>query len=641
MDAVNSLPDVDKNLQNNRENAMLEKFWQNELTIARKLRDSRELAWRASRRAFAAKQNRLYKSRYDSVDTASVDGILDPSKQPFRVSNAIHYSNTEIMASNIVAEQPVINVGGTTDDTNLMAVLEKLIQVKMNALVKKLKMPKTLRSFIYDCLLFNIGIIKTGFSLTGTHRASAPKNSPFAIRISPFNYLVDAEAADDDSARWQGEEYFIDKAEFYASDFINKERVKDMFKEYLMNPEGRQDITLQTELSEGTATGVEDSELGTIGEGDVSITQRIRCVDVYDKTARKILTFAFDDETSSVILIRKADFPSYVKDSPFTTCIFNITPDNYYGFSDYEVIESKLKEIDKIEQRLLEFTKAMIPKYLFDKSAVNPAEMESFIHAEMLKVIGVNGASTPISQMLFPIMNAQLPKENFQLLVDLRQQINADLGITEYMKGQSQGKTATEAAIIDSASKTRSSKRQNIFDEALTEVLQKIYDALEAKQFDKLWVDEPGKYPLIGRDPNTGKLTFEVDPVTKQVVFEHQRGFFLTKDMLKPFNVSVEKGSTSANKSLMDKQVAMNLYQSTKGDPNINQIEVLKFMLGAFKLDSDRFINKQQQAPQLPAPQAGLPPNGAPPASVPGTEGQLDADMLNALTQQINPQNKQ
>ena len=636
MDAVTNIPDVDKNLQINRENARLEQFWQNELMNARKLRDSRELAWRASRRAFAAKQNRLYKSRYDAVDTASVDGVLDPSKQPFRVSNAIHYSNTEIMASNIVAEQPVINVGGNSDDTNLMAALEKLIQVKMNSLVKKLRLSKSLRSFIYDALIFNIAIMKTGFNLQGTHRSSAPANSPFAVRISPFNFLVDAESADDDTARWQAEEYYIDQVEFMQSDFINKDRVKDMFKEYLTNPEGRQDIVLQTELADGASTGTEDSELSTLNEGDVSITKRIRCVDVYDKTARTILTFAFDNETSSVILIRKAVFPDYIKDSPFTTCIFNLTPDNYYGFSDYEVIESKLKEIDKIEQRLVEYTRALLPKYLFDKSAIKPDEIEQFIQAEMLKVIGVNGSTTPISQMLFPIMNAQLPKENFQILVDLRSQINADLGITEYMKGQSQGKTATEAAIIDSASKTRSSKRQNIFDEALSDILQKIYDAMSAKEFDKLWVAEPGKYPLIGRDPNTGKLTFEVDPATGQVVFKQQRGFFLTKDMLKPFAISVEKGSTSANKSMMDKQVAMNLYQSTKGDQNINAIEVLKFMLGAFKLDADRFINKQQSMPQqIP----GMPNGGTPPA-LPGTEGQLNADMLNSLAQQINPQNK-
>ena len=646
MDAVAQV-DSNTDIQNNKRNALLEEFWSTELYNSKKLRDSRELAWRASRRAYAVKQNRLYKAN-QSYDTAPVnDTYIDPSKQPFRVSNAIHYSNVEIMASNIFADSPVIQVGGSTDETSLMAALEQMIQAKMRNLTKKLKLNRMLRSIIYDALLYNIAIVKTGYNLIGTFRSSAPANSPFAIRICPFDYLVDAEAYDDDSARWQGEEYFIDQKEFMQSDnFFNKDRVKDMFRSCLLNPEGRQDVQLQTELAEGISTEVNDATMGTISEADVSMTKRLKVVDVYDKTSRTILTFAYDADSAEgkdVILLALNKFPDYIKTSPFTTCIFNIPSDSYYGFNDYEVIEPKLKEIDKIEQRLLDFTKSLIPKYLFSKTGMKPDEVESLTQAEMLKCIGVDTTSVPLSQMIQPIINAVLPKENFQILMDLRQQINTDLGITEYMKGQTSGKTATEAAIIDSASKTRSSKRQAIFDDFLTDVLQKIYDAMSAMQFDTLWVDEPGKYPIVGRDAN-GKLTFEVDPETNEVVFKQQKGFKLTKDMLKPFDITVEKGSTSANKSMMQQQLAMNLYQATAGNPQVNQIEVLKFLFTAFNLPVDRFVLKQQAAPQG-APNgnplaalmgAGTQNAGAVPPE--GTEGAMTADMLSGLANQMNPQ---
>jgi hypothetical protein len=360
-------------------------------------------------------------------------------------------------------------------------------------------------------------------------------------------------------------------------------------------------------------------------------------MDIYDKINRKIITAVLQNY-EVVVIIKVADIPKYIKSTPYKTCTWNIIPDSFYGITDFEVIESKLREIDKIEQRLLDYSKTMIPKYLFDKMGVSKDEIEDFIRAEMLSCIGIKCETVPLDKVIRPIMEATLPRENFMILSDLRQQINADLGITDFMRGKSESDTATEASIIDAASKTRSQKRQNLFDDMLDDVVKGIFSAMREMQFETLWVNEAGKYPVVGRDEN-GKMTFQVDEVTEAVIYKYQPGFKITKDMLLPFNITVERGSTSAKKSAIEKTTAMELYKITKGDQFLNGHAMLRRLFLTFGYNPDELtVSPQEVAGQMgAAPGEAVPPTGPEGGPIPGNEADLAASILGGAANQALP----
>ena len=598
----------------------LRNFWRAEILRAQKVRKARETAWRASRRAYCVKHNRVYKTNItDGKDTA--EGYTDPTKAPHRVSNAIHYSNVEIIVSNIMAAEPVVKVTDNLDPTSVSLAIQRLVQGKLSYFLKHIRLSNTLMSIIYDLELYNICVTKVGYSLKGTHMLAAPANSPFAVRLSPFQYLVDAEAANQDNARWEAEEFFIDEREVETGEYINVEEARKYLTKYVINPEGNREDEQRTSPSEAKLDEPNSSiDITPGGKIEPAEIKRLHLVDIYDKINRKIITGVLSSN-ELVCVVKIADIPSYIRSTPYKVCVWNIVPDNFYGVCDYEIAEPKLREIDKIEQRILDYTKAMIPKYAFDKSGVSKDEIEDFVKSEMLACVGIKGDSVPIDKAIIPIIQAMIPRENFQALADLRGQINADLGITDFMRGKSDdSSTATEAAIIDSASKTRGAKRQNQFDAMLDEVVKGIYRAMREMQFESLWINEPGKYPVVAE--NNGKMGLKVDAITGHVVYEFQPGFKLTKAMLKPYNIEVEPGSTSAKKSTLDRMAATELYSVTKGDTALNPHTMLKHLLLAFGKNPDDFLLTPEQM--------------QPPAQEGAQGGGIPADMASLLGGQAN-----
>lgn len=617
--------------------AALRTFWREEILRALKVRKQREKAWRASRRAYSVKQNRIYKSSInDGKDTA--EEFTDPVKVPFRVSNAIHYSNVEIITSNIMANEPVIKVDDDLDPTSIALALQRLIQSKMSYFLKHIKISRTLMKEIYDLANFNITICKAGYSYGGTHMESAPANSAFAVRIDPFQFLVDAEAADKDSARWEAEEYYIDERELDKGDYMRVEDAKRYLNKYLINPEGNNEEEKRIGPTEAKAGNTESEiNLSLDGKVEPASIRRLHVVDIYDKINRKIITAVLQNY-EVVVIIKVADIPKYIKSTPYKVCVWNIVPGNFYGITDFEVIESKLREIDKIEQRILDYTKTMIPKYLFDKMGISKDELEDLIRGEMLACVGVKVNAVPLDKVIRPLIEAVIPRENFMALSDLRQQINADLGITDFMRGKSDSDTATEASIIDAASKTRSQKRQNLFDDFLDDVIKGVFAAMREMQFKTLWINEAGKYPVVSRNAE-GKLGFEVDEVTGAVIYKYQPGFQLTKDMLLPFNITVERGSTSAKKGAIEKTTAVELYKVTKGDQFLNGHAMLRRLFLVFGWNPDELtVSPQEVAGQMGAAAGGmLPPPGPEGGPIPGSEAEIAAGILGGAANQAMP----
>lgn len=609
--------DSEKTAEENEE-AMdfLEKFWLNELTRATKVRNQKAQTWRASRRAYMNKHNRIYRVSPNSSATIAVDGdeFYDPTGNPIRVSNPIWYSTVQIVVSNIMATIPVLRFTSLGDWTDFGKWLERLYQARVKQLITDTNMEETLRSWVYDAAIFGLGIAKSGYSFEGTFMRTVQPDSAYAVRISPFLYLNDPECTHQDNARWEAEERFLTTSELKdkKNNYFNVEKALELASKYVVNTEiNKDDSTATPEGRIEAALDNQDANITTDASGRVTPADinRVKIFEVWDKVNKEILFFASNG--SKLVLIFKEAFPKCVKYSPYTILYLNYVPDFFYPFSDYEIIEPKLREIDKIEQRILEYTRCMIPKGLVDKSAIESGDVENLVRAEMAKVIGVNGKSTPLSQIYFPLPMAALPVENFNMLQTLKREIDESLGITEYQRGNQQADrtTATEASIIDSASKTRSSLRQGLLDSALSILFQKIYDAMLECQRPETWVDVPGRYPVLGIDAE-GDLTMLKDS-NGNIVLEEQPGFKFSKELLRPFKITVEKGSTSASRSVQEQQLSMNLYATTGNDPMANHGELLKNVYDSFNLDPEKMMISQ---PQVQMPPTSVP--GGPPSTV-------------------------
>ena len=304
---------------------------------------------------------------------------------------------------------------------------------------------------------------------------------------------------------------------------------------------------------------------------------------------------------------------------------FNSTPDFFHGRPDFQIHESQYTEMNRLENRMVEFTRCAIPKFLAAKSAFpkGSKDIEKIERGEMCSIIPVD-AALPIDQIFKQISTGSLAPENAQLIALVKNETDQDTGIADFMRGANPGKgTATQASMAAAGAGSRASARIQLIDEAVEDVAKKIFYVRKATAQLKEWIAMEADYPMI-------------NPMTEQIYKQRMYGFYLTPDTLQAdFIISIEAGSMAANSFFQKQQAKLNRYALLKDNPLINLDALTRDVLRFDGEDPDKYMKPENPLAAVPA----VNPMGVPgvnqaavnPAALPGlnqTEGDVSKGLL-------------
>jgi len=590
--------------QNPEDVQKLESFWREEIKRAEELRLKLEPRWRAARKSY---RNRWYPN-------------AEPGKE--NVSNPTFYSDVEVAVSNIAANPPRLII---KPKRKAFAAQANMVKAALEFESERLDLFETIRTFVMDAFLYNHGVVKIGYNVQGTFEHKA--DSAFIGRLSSFNYLIDPEANSQKSARYEGEIRFIDENDFKDGDYLNKDRAIKEMAHYVINTE-------MDSNKQGSDDRVQSAKTDSVNPSDTrydyntvqpSKIKRLKVYEIYDKVGQQFLMF-----TISGTLIYRASFSDipYLDNSPYVTLRLNIIGDYYYMDSDHDIHESKLYAIDAITNRILEFSKRMLPKLMVRKGAVNRTEINKMLRGVMAGAFEVEApANVAMSDVASWLPSDGLRPENFQALNILSESHAKDSGIYDYMKGEGSAKTATEAQLIASTASGRAARRMNLLDDAVEQIYTKLFFVLKHTLKDKMWVDIAGEYAMTKVNPD-GSTMMLTDNNTGEPIKNKQDGFWLTPDILQSeCQIKIDAGSMAFNENMQRQAMTLNMFKSLANHPMIDQQWLISKVVESYGEDPDDAMipvagmpgvnpmpqgmpNQTPVSPQMAGPQASSIMNG-------------------------------
>lgn len=589
-----------------------EKFWITEINRADEFRrKNREPRWRRARKEY---QNLWF---YDQHGKRESNFVKNPS----------FYSHVSTLVANITSQLPNIIASASSSDFDVDSYF---IQAAIKNEMRRLEFHKIDRQIVLDSALYNIGIVKTGYNFEENWMLDA--NAAFISRISPFNYLLDVEADSQRRARWEGDRFFMTLEEFKAwhqnlmtttgQGLLNYERAVKAASKRVVNSEMDKDIPRHYDYTmEAADTNARNKATALMYDYNVNPAEidRVEIYHIWDKVARKEFYLV-----NKEILVLERPMPSYILDkrnkSPYSLMQFNKTSDYFYGESDHSIFESKFYEIDEITNRLLEFTKRMIPKVLIRKGAFTKTDVEKLCNGRMLQVLEVmDNFQGELRKAMDFIEPAQISQENQMMLDYIIKSLGRDSGIDSFAQGAvtpTGRKTATEIQAVQQGAGVRAKMRINEHDDFLDDTAHSLYLVMREMYDGDKWISEAGYYPVVEIDPLTGQKRVMTGP-DGEIVKQHLAGFKLAASQLKGgfYNIKVEAGSTSEYNNYVKQQSLLNTVQLIAGIPMLAQLQnwqaINRKIARSIDIEPNEFSAPQQQM-QAPVP-------GAPPAQAPMT----------------------
>lgn len=571
--------------------SQLKKFWNNEFERCEELMDERRNVWRKARKSY---RMALYNKDED-------DGARKRNKKQF-VRNPILYTNVTILVSNLAAQKPVIIAKAKFQKDDPGATM---VSAALDYYSEKCDLYSILKYGVMDASLDNIAIAKIGYNMVPTYMLEG--NAPFITRVSPYNFLFDPDATCTKNARWMGEKNYlpVQYLRDNADEFMNIEEAIKMAGTFRVNEEIDEDQMQTDERSSKnytTTVNLDEEDY----PNSPSLEQRVPVVEIYDRVNRQILLFAGDCS----VLISRRPYPDYIKDFPYAVMMFNFITDYMMGPTDFEVIYDKIKEINILNNRILEHTKRMLSKYVTRKGAFTKADMDKMVEGKMGGVIEAE-TQGPLGDVIMPLPSAPLDNNNWNSLEQLKASLNEDTGISDFQRSQplQEKRTATELSMIQQAAGVRGGFRQKQVDMWLEEIATKLFYVLKATMDAPQWIDVSGNYPLTSVDEN-GQTMVLMDEQGRPVL-NRQSGFMLNPDVLQAeFRIKIEAGSTAAATSGIKQNQLMQLTAMAATVPFLNQVAIWQQLLTNMGLDATELIIPPQMQPPGPPMKTPDTPSG-------------------------------
>lgn len=446
--------------------------------------------------------------------------LLDEYKGEYKLNNQaiksppinIIYGYVETGIAKIYFRDPYISVNPKGQDFIARA---KLLEPTINYIIPEIGLKKEIEKVLKDTFLVGHGWLKYGYineigESEGEHAGDKTefiKNEDIFVTYVPWeDVLFDVTLCKDPpyDCRWIAH------------------RIIRPIDEIKNDPKYKNTSNIKTNVSVRDAKGDKIDE--TMRDTDLDLFE---FWEVWDKESNKIYAVAEGSDK----YLREDDNEYEMKGLPFSMLKFNKINGEAYPLSDCFIIEPQVLERIKLRASQLNHVKRWARQISVEVGAMTKEEMEKFSQ-------GVDGAVTQRklgSNPPIPIQYGPMQEEIFALDTLIQQDMDMVIGQTEVDRGgiaKTKTKTKYELMQQENASNGRQIKRQDMLEDFLEEVAQKIIELLKQFQTTKRYVR------MSGLSPQDIAAAF---PGTKA----DATGIYFDKDDIQgDYDVEVKAGST-------------------------------------------------------------------------------------------------
>lgn len=517
-----------------------------------------------------------------SINFRNPKVFVKPIKKPF---------NIEIEG---VAE------GGLFDTISASTILE----IVLNYYYKKLSLKREVDKALLDALIGPWGLVRLGYTIEtekiGDENEKSKKNkllevnelikseAPFAMRISPKDFLTDA----------NGKDSHLTDAEWVAFKWVRRlEDVQDD-PNFINTDKLKTNVTTQ-DNKDGVNKGVQTSENHTSSEDDF---QRVEGWQIWDRKKDKVIDIVL--EHNQPLRVRDR-WPLFFDGGfPVETLYFNENPDELYPISDVGIILDSQDELNLIrENKLSHIRKISQRRYIVLKGTLDSDNLRKLENGGDGTIIEASDESRASAEnAIVPIQDAPISFDLSLVERDLKNSIREESGIAQFEKGVAQKfETATEPALISQGVTLRRDERGAVVEEFIERILRKLAMILQQtmgkeesfplneEEFDRVELELPEKIEKIA-GPDDSRVTLPWLNASKD-------------DIQGEYEFQVEVGSTRPISEQQRRQDAVSIAQIVGSNPefaqHINSREAIKRILTIFDVkEIDQLLIPEEQVGQ-------------------------------------------
>lgn len=575
--------------------------WKNNIAIARKIKE--ETVDSVLRRHRDYYRGEHWKSpvlvdisrNSPEYTEQTVENLIFSTINTIRPSINLH--NPKIFVN--PSKKPYIK-GTTLFDTSRAAFfIEQLI----NHLWRTLNIKGQTDRCLGDALLGHWGLMNVGYTFKRNKikdgkiiepHTLIKEDSPFAVRTSPLDLIVDPEASDHDlmDARWIGLRWEADLDSIKANSiFSNTSNLEP-------NSKSQQDSDIRTDQQKMTEP---IQPHGTDGRDD-SLLDRVIGWDIWDKKNQQLMTIV----ESHDYILQKRDWPLSFNGFPIKTLWFNFNPDSLLPVSDVAIQLPGQDELNRLRSLQMDHVRRISQaKYLASQGRIIAEEKNKITNGPSGTIAEVKGdASTAI----VPLRDASVSQDFYIMINALRQGIRENMGVSDFERGVAKKfETATEPALIQQGITIKRTERSTVLENFIKTIAVELFNIIQQTiRPMSVPLDNAGFQEAINQTPDRLESqvvpTKAIDNLRTPIFIEKRIGRNETKillpwlnlnkqDIQGEFDFEIEAGSTQPVSDEIRKRDAVQFAQITKESRFVNQEEVMRDVVEAYKRkDVDRIL---------------------------------------------------
>ncbi len=459
------------------------------------------------------------------------------------------------------------------------------LELAINYYMRELDLKYQFRANVLDVLLFGTSVIKIGYSaemdeldefpedpelqgpmieeaIIHDNRISTSfnefirKESPFAFRISPCDFVIDPDARTINEAAWcahrtiQHLDIVRKNKWFHNTDGIHASSVVDADK-YL--------------------SGSDSEDRKDQSDGAKEDFDRVVIWEIWDKKSETVI-WKTEDENENALRVESWPDLYQMDGFPFEVLQFEEDPERFWCIPMVAQIEDQVRCINEITSKQIDHIRRFNRKYeVTERFASNAENLEGLKNPADGAIFKV----TQIGADVAPLTDAPLSPDIYQSLGEQRSELYEISGVSDYIRGQSsKSKTATESAIIAQNFNIRVLEKVDLLEDFVARVARKMIQVI------KQYTPENQMVAITGRTGNREAAWLDHESVQAEV------------------DIVVEAGSTQApNKEVMKKQ-SLDLYNLLRADPLIEPKELIYQLLDTYEIkDPDAYFKEMGHDP--------------------------------------------
>lgn len=371
----------------------------------------------------------------------------------------LYFKNPKITAT---AKHPFFkrdNVGNVLRDQNGRPILvdnyiaARIFSSKINYELKEMKFKKLLRKVLVDTLCpYGVGWIKAGFSnLTVSQKTERKSDFNYWLnRVDPRNIVYDPFGTDIDNIRWIAERILISRS--------------DAPKYGIEIPTGYVSVIPDFMKSKEDAA---NHEKGLITIWEFTDNEENVVYWTLDKDLKVI-----DSEKDYGDFAKETSVNPYpFEGTAYIPLVFNEDNEDLIGMSDVEPIEDQALAINRLITKNTEHVESFGTLGVIEEGACLPSQLDNIksnTHGKWLFV--KQGRKDSVSIHPTP----PIGQDNYAMINEHKMDMQLTLGITDYQRGDSVKRTATEASYLQAGVGNRIDERRDYIKDFVIDVVRKL-----------------------------------------------------------------------------------------------------------------------------------------------------------------------